>query len=92
MLRRSFQSTEEGFKAGKVLRKLEFDEDVDDMLDSVRKHFRAINEDDGLPPEDKQRLKTYYLEHLTTPRAKELLHKYFPEEFPAQKSVGAHPK
>jgi len=49
-----FQSTEEGFMAGKFLRKVEFDEDVDDMLDGVRKHFLAINEDDGLTPEDKQ--------------------------------------
>ena len=78
--------------AGKFLRKLAFDEDVDDMLDSVRQHFRAINEDDGLTPEDRQRLKTYCSEQRTTSRAKELLHKYFPEEFPAEKSAGAHPK
>lgn len=78
--------------AGKFLRKLEFDEAVDDMLDSVRKHFRAINEDEGLTAEDKQRLKTYYLENFTTPRAKELLHEYFPEEFPVEKSAGDHTK
>jgi len=78
--------------AGKFLRKLEFDEDVEDMLDTVRKHFRAINEGDGLTPEDKARLKTYHLEHLTTPRAKELLQKHFPEDFPAEKAAGARPK
>jgi len=78
--------------AGKFLRKLEFDEDVEDMLDTVRKHFRGINDDLWLTPEDKTRLKTYCLEHLTTPRAKELLQKYFPEDFPAEKSAGAHPK
>jgi hypothetical protein len=44
-----------------------------DLLDSVRKHFRAINEGDGLTPEDKNRLKAYYLEHLITQRARKLL-------------------
>jgi hypothetical protein len=78
--------------AGKFLRKLQFDEEVEDMLDSVRKHFRAINEGDGLTPEDKNRLNAYYLEHLITPRARKLLQKRFPEDFAAEKSAGAHPK
>ena len=69
-----------------------FEIDVEGLLDSVRSHFRDINEDDGLTPEDRQRVKTYYLEQLTTPRAKELLQKHFPEKFPAEKSAGAHPK
>lgn len=75
-----------------ISRRTMFNLRVSGLLNDVRKHFRAINEDEGLTPEDKQRLKTYYLEHLVTPRAKELLHKYFPEEFPTEKSAGAHPK
>ena len=65
---------------------------VNGLLNDVRRHFRDINEDDGLTPEDRQRLKMYYLEHPTTPRAKELLHKYFPEEFRREQSSAAHTK
>lgn len=45
-----------------------------------------------MTPEEKKQLKTYYLEHLTTPTAKELLQTYFPEEYPADKHVGQNPK
>jgi hypothetical protein len=69
-----------------------FEIETEGLLDTVRSHFRELNEDEGLTAEDKQRLKAYYLEHLTTPRDKELLQKYFPEDFPAEKSAGAHPK
>ena len=85
------KSTEEGFM-DEISRRAMFAIEADGLLDAVRSHFRELNEDEGLTPEDKQRLKTYYLEHLVTPRARKLLQKHFPEDFPAQKSAGAHPK
>jgi hypothetical protein len=70
-----------------ISRRAMFDIEVNSLLERVRGHFRELNADEGLTPEDRQRLKTYYLEHLTTPRAKELLQKYFPEDFPIGKSA-----
>ena len=55
-------------------------------------HFKVINEKKGLTEEDRKQIKKFYLEGFITPEARKLLHKYFPEEFPAQKSAGAHPK
>jgi hypothetical protein len=75
-----------------ISRRAMFDIEVDGLLDGVRSHFRELNEDEGLTTEDRQRLKTYYLEHLVTPRAKELLQKNFPEEFPSEQSSAAHTK
>ena len=75
-----------------ISRRAMFEIETEGLLDTVRSHFRELNEDEGLTPEDKQRLKTYYLEHLTTPRAKKLLQKYFPEDFPAEKSAATQRK
>jgi hypothetical protein len=64
-------------------RRAMFDVEASSLLTTVREHFQKINKDSGLTPEDKRQLKAYYLQHLTTPRAKELLQKYFPEYYPA---------
>lgn len=69
-----------------ISRRAMFDMEVEGLLDAVRSHFRELNEDEGLTPEERQRLKAYYLKHLATPRAKELLQKHFPEDFPSEKS------
>jgi hypothetical protein len=69
-----------------ISRRAMFEIETEGLLDTVRSHFRELNEDEGLTPEDK-RLKAYYLEHLVTPRARKLLQKYFPEDFPTGKSA-----
>jgi len=73
-------------------RRLGFDTAAGHLLRKVRWRFQEINSDTGLTPEDKKQLKAYYLEHLVTPRARKLLQKYFPEDFPAEKSAATHPK
>lgn len=56
----SLQSTEEGF-VDEISRKAMFAIEVEALLDGVRSHFLELNEDDGLTPKDRQRLKSYYL-------------------------------
>jgi hypothetical protein len=57
----------------------------------TRQHFARINKDKSLTDADKKQLKEFYLENFIAPRARKLLQKRFPEEFPADK-VGTNPK
>jgi hypothetical protein len=51
------KSTEEGFM-DEISRRAMFEIETEGLLDTVRSHFRELNEDEGLTAEDKQRLKT----------------------------------
>jgi len=53
---------------------------IERWLINIKRIFRQIN-DEGLPAEDRKRLKEYYLEHCVTPQIKKLVRHYFPEEF-----------
>ena len=64
----------------------QFNLEVERWLIYVKGSFRQINKDDGLTPEDKKRLKDFYLNECLTPRIREAVKKYFPEEF-----AGPHP-
>jgi hypothetical protein len=70
----------------------EFGREVERWLSKARTQFFFINADENLTPEDKQRLKEYFLETCVTPRIKETVKKHFPEDFPADQRVGQHPK
>ncbi|HYR88460.1 MAG TPA: hypothetical protein VE422_30555 [Terriglobia bacterium] len=50
-------------------------------LGSVYCEWERINSRTGLTLEDKKRLKEYYLQECVTPRIREALKKYFPEDF-----------
>ena len=63
----------------------EFDREVGRWLSNARTQFFFINEDRDLTPEDKQRIKEYYLETCMTSRIKEALKRHFPEDFSADK-------
>ena len=60
-----------------------FDLKVMNFMLRVRSEFRRINADSDLTPDDRKRLKEYYLENFVTPRARKLLQKYFPKDFGA---------
>ena len=62
-----------------ISRRTMFNIQAEGLLDDVRSHFRELNEDEGLTPEDRQRLK---LEHLVTPRAQRAPSKILPRTFP----------
>ena len=51
------------------------------LVEMTRRRFAEINQDESLTPEDKKRLKEFYLEHFTAPRARKLLEKHFPDDF-----------
>ncbi len=54
----------------------------------IKRHFLEINILEGLTPEDKKRLKDYYLDECVTPRIRKAVKRYFPEEFPAGQRHG----
>jgi len=60
-----------------------FDLKVMNFMLRVRSEFRRINEDRDLTPDDRIRLKEFYLENFVTPRARKLLQKHFPKDFGA---------
>ena len=60
-----------------------FDMKVMNFMLRVRSEFRRINEDRDLTPDDRKRLKEFYLENFVTPRARKLLQKHFPKDFGA---------
>jgi len=62
---------------------MNFDWKVRNFMLRVRSEFRRINADSDLTPDDRKRLKEYYLENFVTPRARRLLQKYFPKDFGA---------
>jgi hypothetical protein len=68
-----------------LVRLLDFQKETDLWIERIRRRFSDINKDDALVPEDKKRLKEFYLETCVTPRIREALKKYFPEEFAGQR-------
>jgi len=60
---------------------------VERWLINTKRIFRRIN-DEGLPAEDRKRLKEYYLEDCVTPQIRELVRQYFPEEFKTDQHTG----
>jgi len=56
--------------------------DIGLCLIDMRFDFHEINADDQLTEADKKQLKDFYLQHLVAPKARKLLEKHFPEEFP----------
>jgi hypothetical protein len=62
----------------------DFTLEVERWFIHITSHFRQLNKDAGLTPEDRKRLKEFYLETCVTPRIRESIRKHFPEEFPDQ--------
>ena len=61
------------------------------LLEQVQIHFVRINQDKNLTDADKKQLKEFYLDNFIAPRARKLLQKCFPEDFPAYPVVGTAP-
>ena len=57
------------------------------MID-MRAEFSRINADEDLTPEDKKRLKEFYLQTCVTPSIQQAMRKNFPEEFDAGQRTG----
>ena len=56
--------------------------DVGQLVQMTRRHFARINQDKSLTNADKKQLKEFYLDNFIAPRARKLLQKRFPEDFP----------
>jgi len=55
--------------------------EMNELLIDIRFRFGEINRDDQLTPEDKKRVKEFFLQNMIAPKARKLLEKHFPEEF-----------
>ena len=69
---------EEDTRSEEMKRIERFDIEVQRWLIVIPRRFGDINDMAGLTPEDKKRLKEYYLETCVTPRIREAIKKYFP--------------
>ncbi len=67
---------------------IDYSIDAEYLVNTTRARFGQINNDKDLKEEDKKRLKEFYLEHFVAPKARELVQKYFPEEFAAGQRRG----
>jgi hypothetical protein len=55
--------------------------EMNELLIDIRFRFGEINRGDQLTPEDKKRVKEFFLQNMIAPKARKLLEKHFPEEF-----------
>ena len=78
----------EDLRSDEMKRIERFDLEVQRWLIYIPSRFADINDSRGLTPEDKKRLKEYYLETCVTPRIREAVKKYFPEEFETGQRAG----
>ena len=53
---------------------------VEELRQMTQKHFQKINEDRSLTPEDKKRLKEFYLEHFVVPLARKYREMYLADQ------------
>jgi hypothetical protein len=59
---------------------MSFELEADPLFRMMVRHFESID-DACLTPNDKNKLKDFYLQNFIAPKARKLLEKHFPEEF-----------
>ncbi len=67
---------------------MSFELEADPLFRMMVRHFESI-EDARLSPNDKNKLKDFYLQNMIAPKARKLLEKHFPEEFGKTASMPA---
>ncbi|HYL12560.1 MAG TPA: hypothetical protein VEV41_05975 [Terriglobales bacterium] len=70
--------------------------EMTELLIDIRFRFGEINREQQLTPEDKKRIKEFFLQHMIAPKARKVLEQYFPKEFakaassPAARKTSSH--
>jgi hypothetical protein len=52
--------------------------EMTELFIDIRFRFGEINRDDQLTPEDKKRIKEFFLQNMIAPKARKLLEEHFP--------------
>jgi hypothetical protein len=69
-----------------------YDHEMRLVLIDMRFRFGEINADDQLTPEDKKRIKEFFLQNMIAPKERQLLEKHFPKNSAALLGEGGHNK